>query len=426
MWLKKKMEYLAVFGIVCVIANVLLLRMEHRIKQFESCFSKIEACDRTETVILHEKEGDITEKKEPEKLYARAAALYDAKSERILFGKKQNEKLPMASTTKIMTCIVILEHASMEDVVTVSKNAARQPDVQLNMNTGDKYYLKDLLYSLMLESHNDTAVALAEHVGGTVEGFAKLMNKKAIELGCIQTNFVTPNGLDAKDHYTTAGELCKIATYALQNKEFRRIIKTPAYSFCELKSGRKFIVNNKDRFLQMYDGAIGIKTGFTGNAGYCFVGAVEKEDKLLVSSVLGCGWPPNKNYKWSDTKKLMDYGFEHYTMQNFFQQPVELKKQIVLGGKKDRVELETKKINVTMLSDGHESEKIVLELKKVIKAPVSSKTKVGELYYYIDDTIWRRESVYTNETIEKLDFSFAIEKTWQCWNFGCNQKEKRL
>ncbi len=241
------------------------------------------------------------------RLYAQSAVLMDADNGRVLYEKNGFQEMPMASTTKIMTCIVTLENASPDDVVTVSKYASTMPDVQLNIAGGEQYLLRDLLYSLMLESHNDVAVAIAEHVGGSVEGFAAMMNAKAKELGCEHTHFVTPNGLDADEHYTTAVELAKIASYAIKNEEFLKITNTAAWEFKDLKKSRSFSVSNKDRFLYMYDGAIGIKTGFTGKAGYCFVGAVDKNDKTFVSAVLASGWPPHKNYKWSDTTELMDY-----------------------------------------------------------------------------------------------------------------------
>ncbi|MDE7423808.1 MAG: D-alanyl-D-alanine carboxypeptidase [Lachnospiraceae bacterium] len=410
-WMRK----LGLLFLLCGCTYFLLGRMENRVLQYEKHFQKGMGKGKSITTILYEKKGASVEKKEPDALYARSAALYDAHGGRVLFGKKHDTKMAMASTTKIMTCIVILEYGGMDDIVTVSKNAARQPDVQLNINTGEQYYLKDLLYSLMLESHNDTAVALAEHVGGSVEGFASLMNKKANEIGCKQTNFVTPNGLDATEHYTTAEELCKIAAYAIKNEKFLEIIRTSSHSFREITKGRSFVVSNKNRFLQMYNGAIGVKTGFTGNAGYCFVGAVRRGDNVLVSAVLGSGWPPNKNYKWSDTKALMDYGFTYYTKQDFFQEEINLPTLQVLTGKETEVSLKTKEITVSMLSDGQETEKVVMELQENLVAPIQADEKVGSMYYYLNDKIWKEEPIYTAKPVDEVDFFFALEKIWRCW-----------
>ncbi|MDF2540110.1 MAG: hypothetical protein K0S76_3131, partial [Herbinix sp.] len=245
-------------------------------------------------------------------LHALSALLMDASNNRVLYEENGNNKMPMASTTKIMTCIVTLENADLQDIVTVSSYASSMPDVQLNIKKGDQFYLNDLLYSLMLESHNDVAVAIAEHVGGSVEGFATMMNDKARELGCESTNFVTPNGLDAQGHYTTAKDLAIIASYAIKNDKFIGITNSSTHSFQEIKKGRGYNVSNKNKFLYMMEGAIGVKTGFTGGAGYCFVGAIKRTDKTLISVVLGCGWPPNKSLKWSDTKELMSYGVNNY------------------------------------------------------------------------------------------------------------------
>ena len=156
----------------------------------------------------------ITRAEEPADLYARSAVLMDADTGRILFGKNAQEQMPMASTTKIMTLLVTLENADLDGTVTVSSYAASMPDVQLNIREGEQYRLKDLCYSLMLESHNDSAVAIAEHVAGSVETFADMMNQKARDLGCYHTYFITPNGLDAQDergvHSTTAEDLARI------------------------------------------------------------------------------------------------------------------------------------------------------------------------------------------------------------------------
>ena len=155
----------------------------------------------------------------PEELYAQSAVLMDADSGRVLFEKNGMEQRPMASTTKILTCILVLEKAGLGETAEVSRNAASQPKVHLGVRAGEKYYVQDLLYSLMLESHNDAAVILAEHVGGSLEGFAALMNEKAKEIGCADSHFITPNGLDAEDeegaHSTTAADLAKIMRYCI-------------------------------------------------------------------------------------------------------------------------------------------------------------------------------------------------------------------
>lgn len=261
--------------------------------------------------------GETKDTLDENKILARSACVMDASTGRVLFGKDADKQMPQASTTKIMTCIVILEQADLSDTVTFSKHAASMPDVQLGAASGESFVLKDLLYSLMLESHNDTAVALAEHVGGSVEGFAALMNAKAEEIGLTDTHFVTPNGLDADTHYTTAKDLCLLSAYAITNEDFLEIIQTPSKTIHSTSKSKTYSLSNKDRFLNSYKGAMGIKTGFTGNAGYCFAGAAKRGNTTLVSAVLACGWPPNKNYKWKDTKALMNFGFSNFSSKEF-------------------------------------------------------------------------------------------------------------
>lgn len=349
----------------------------------------------------------------PSNLHAKSFCLLDAESKRVLLGKEENKKLPMASTTKIMTCILALEYGKPNSKVSVSSYAASMPDVQLNMQYGDTFYLKDLLYSLMLESHNDTAVAIAEHIGKTVEGFAELMNQKASELGCTSTNFVTPNGLDDKEHYTTAKELCIIASYAIQNKDFLEIIQTKSHSFTNCKMTRSYQVHNHDAFLTSYSGAIGIKTGFTGNAGYCFCGAAKRDGQTLISSVLACGWPPNKSYKWADTKKLMDYGFSNFKKVNL-KTPKLPKKLPVANGTKNSIHIQSDASEETsyMLSE-NDTLQIKIKLPRKLQAPIRQGDIIGYEEYYLNKELQYQFPITAKESVKK--------RTWQYYqNIICH------
>jgi len=367
--------------------------------------------NRDESMEVIQQEIEQTAKETPSygrfTLSAVGAVLMDADSRRVLYGKNEEKVLAMASTTKIMTCIIALEQADLDDVVTVSSYAAKMPDVQLNIVAGEQYYLRDLLYSLMLESHNDSAVAIAEHIGGSVEGFAELMNAKVKELGCINTHFVTPNGLDAPGHETTAKELGLIACYAIRNPEFVEITNTAAHEFKELTKGKTQHVTNKNRFLYMMDGAMGVKTGFTNNAGYCFVGAVKRDDRTLVSVVLGSGWPPHKTYKWNDTIALMNYGIHQFTPQLIMNQKVELPEAFVEGGQISKVRL-TAEANLTTLVRKDEKIRAEYTVLSLLKAPVSSEEKAGVLSIYIGDDLFAEVPVYTEGACEKLDYSFCF------------------
>ncbi len=347
-------------------------------------------------------------------LNALSAALIDAESGRVLYEKSGYKQVAMASTTKIMTCIVALEKGNLDDEVTVSRYAASMPDVQLNIKAGEKYILRDLLYSLMLESHNDVSVAIAEHIGGSVEGFAAFMNEKAKELGCEHTNFVTPNGLDADGHYTTAVELARIAAYAIKNDDFIKITNTASYQLSELKTGRSFSLSNKDRFLYMYDGAIGVKTGFTNKAGYCFVGAVKKDRKTLVSAVLGAGWPPNKRYKWKDTTLLMNHGVKDFFQNEIFFEEKEFKPLKVLNGKENLVGLYYEG-NISLLMKKDEIIKIVYQLPLFLTAPVTEVTIVGNAKYYIGDELLGEYPILTTKSIDKIDFNYVFNQIFKLW-----------
>lgn len=343
-------------------------------------------------------------------LHALSAILMDADSGRILYSKDGDTPMAMASTTKIMTCIIALEYGKPDDIVTVSANAASQPKVKLYMSEGDSYRLGDLLYSLMLQSHNDTAVAIAEHVGGSVEGFAELMNNKAKELGCTQTNFVTPNGLDAEGHQTTAAELGLIARYAIENEEFIAITNTLSYSFSSIDGSRNFTVSNADQFLSQMEGAFGIKTGFTGNAGYCFVGALKQGDKTFISVVLGSGWPPDKTWKWADTQALMNYGLNYYENRELFTEVKELDAVPVIDGQNASVSLYYTLPAETIMLRVDEKVTMEYEVPETLQAPVVMNQKVGVVKCYINGELFKEVPIYTESVVEKIDLRYCFEK----------------
>ena len=217
---------------------------------------------RAQEKIMDESHKSI--KVKPSDLYARSAVLMDAETGRILFGKNEQEVRAMASTTKIMTCILVLENTDPSDTAAASENAAMQPKVHLGVQKGETFYVKDLLYSLMLESHNDAAVILAEKTAGSVEGFAEKMNQKAEEIGCSDTHFVTPNGLDDEDaggeHATTAVDLARILRYCIMQSpkrdEFLEITRTKTYEFSDVEQKKHYSCYNHNAFLDMMEGAL--------------------------------------------------------------------------------------------------------------------------------------------------------------------------
>lgn len=364
---------------------------------------------------------------EPSELHALSAVLMDGDSGRVLYEKDGKTPLANASTTKVLTCIVALESSPGDDYVEVSRNAASQPEVRLGLQKGEQYYLEDLLYSLMLKSHNDTAVAIAEHCGGTVEGFARMLNRKAKQIGCKDTYFITPNGLDAQDengkHHTTAEDLALIMRYAIKNKTFLHISQTRDYTFSEITGKRTFSVHNANALLDMMDGVLAGKTGYTSQAGYCYVCAWEEEGKTFVVSLLGCGWPNHKTYKWSDTKKLLSYGAYNYDYETYWQEP-HTSKILVTDGVENMQNIGEKvylrgKCSVT--SEDREKEILLkkgeavtckTEIPQKVSAPVLKGEKLGRIAYYLDGKLIDFYPVYAERSVEKISFKWYTEKVF--------------
>lgn len=382
------------------------------------------------------------------KLYAKAAVLMDADSGRILYEKDAHQVLPMASTTKIMTCILALEYSNTEDYAIASSYAASMPKVKLNVKAGEYYKLKDLLYSLMLESHNDSAVVIAEHIAGSTEAFADMMNQKARDIGCFDTFFITPNGLDAtattkdgdvKVHSTTAADLAKIMSYCItdspKKEEFLAITRTSSYSFESYQekegtfaaTGRTFSCNNHNAFLNMMEGALCGKTGFTANAGYCYVGALRRDNSTYVVALLACGWPNHKTYKWSDTKALMTYGlenFEYHKISEAYYDENQLKPIRVRNGQVN----EPKKplgsaayTNVTInRTNAPDSEGLLLkkdeqiqidfQIEDTLTAPVSPGTQVGTIQYLVDGEVYKVEYIFATDDVPAIDFPWCFRQ----------------
>lgn len=364
---------------------------------------------------------------EPSELHALSAVLMDGDSGRVLYEKDGKTPLANASTTKVLTCIVALESSPGDDYVQVSQNAASQPEVRLGLQKGEQYYLEDLLYSLMLKSHNDTAVAIAEHCGGTVEGFARMLNRKAKQIGCKDTYFITPNGLDAQDengkHHTTAEDLALIMRYAIKNKTFLHISQTRDYTFSEITGKRTFSVHNANALFDMMDGVLAGKTGYTSQAGYCYVCAWEEEGKTFVVSLLGCGWPNHKTYKWSDTKKLLSYGAYNYDYETYWQEP-HTSKILVTDGVENMQNIGEKvylrgKCSVT--SEDREKEILLkkgeavtckTEIPQKVSAPVLKGEKLGRIAYYLDGKLIASYPVYAERSVEKISFKWYTEKVF--------------
>ncbi len=242
---------------------------------------------------------------------SRAAIVYERSSGTILYSKSENEKRKMASTTKIMTAIVVLEHSNLNDIVTVSAKAAGTGGSRLGLHSDDKISIHDLLYGLLLCSGNDAAITLAESVGGDVESFANLMNQKANDLGLNSTHFITPHGLDNDEHYTTAYELAVITDYALKNNIFCSLVGTKTHTI--LINNQPKTLSNTNELLGNLNGVYGVKTGFTNGANRCLVTSTKRGNMDLICIVLGAD---TKKDRTKDSIDLIEYAFKNFEMVN--------------------------------------------------------------------------------------------------------------
>ena len=357
-------------------------------------------------------------------MYAESYALMDGDTGRILVGKADTEPMANASTTKILTCIVTLEHADMNDLVLISANAASQPRVRLGIGEGEQYPLKDLLYGLMLESYNDCAVAIAEHVAGSEESFAKMLNQKAKEIGCIDTYFITPNGLDAEHegqfHHTTAQDLCKIMAYCTwqspQKEAFLQITQTKEYQGAANDNTYTFI--NRNSFLGQMEGVLTGKTGYTNKAGYCYVAALETNGEKYCIALLACGWPNNRNYKWKDARELFSYGIDNYEAKTV--RVPSVVKEVRLDGcteavefedlhKKMILQMETQEWSSKLLLSEADSVEAVLDIdERNLQLPIKKGDNIGRCRIYLNGELWNEIPLIAKVSVRQWNFKTIL------------------
>ncbi len=343
-------------------------------------------------------------------LNAKIGLIFDRNSKTVLYEKNGYKQVPMASTTKILTAIVVLENANLKDVVTVDKKAAGAGGSRLGLSINDKISVHDLLYGLLLCSGNDAAVALAIHVGGSVEGFAEMMNKKAFELGLKNSHFVTPHGLDREGHYTTAYELACMADYALQIPKFKEIVGTLKYTVTI--NGKSKIITNTNELLGNLDGVYGIKTGFTNGANRCLVTACKRGELDIITVILGAD---TKKIRTTDSINLIEYAYKNYQVINLEEivlEKFENWKQLnesriyINKGEKNNIELGLQEIkNKTMAVKNVQIDSIDIEINNLyyLEAPVSKNQTIGSLKINIDSKTIDTLTIYSREEVQKKD-----------------------
>ena len=355
---------------------------------------------------------------------AQGAALIDAKTGRLLWDKNGSQPLAMASTTKIMTAILILERLDLDAEVVISKNAAHQPEVHMDLQEGERWRAGDLLSAMMLRSYNDAAVALAEQAAGSVEAFCAEMTKKAQEIGAQDTIFGSPNGLDShlspEQHHSTAYDMALIGAYAIENPEFCEIIAQQEIFVCDLDGKHPCNVTNADRFLREYSGALGIKTGYTNQAGHCFVGAARREDVTLVTAALGSGWgSAGKEKKWTDTKALMDYGFANYSMQEVLREGTTCGRVPVADSPVEEVGTVLSASYAALFSDEERRRLCVkVVLPQELEAPVRAGEAIGTAELWLDTDCLAEIPLLAGEDAPLFTLSQRLGRLyrgWLCW-----------
>jgi len=313
---------------------------------------------------------------------ATSAIAIDTVSGRILYEKDAFTKRPMASTTKIMTAIIAIENNDINDIVKISKKAANTGGSSVHLKENQEIKLEELLYGLMLASGNDAAVAIAEHTAGTVEEFAKLMNQKALELGAFNTNFVTPHGLDADDHYSTAYDMAIITRYALKNPTIAKLVSTQN-KYMTFTDGTGRSLNNTNALLSSYAGADGVKTGYTGLAGRCLIASATRNNWQVISVVFG---EPSSSSRINDSAKILNYCFDNYKFVDLRSlYDINFSLNLQKGIKQDFIPEYEKELLIPLTNDEKNAVKIKKELSENLIAPISSNYIVGKIEFILND-----------------------------------------
>lgn len=338
---------------------------------------------------------------------ALAAVVIEASSGRVLYSKNAAVKRSIASTTKIMTAVIALENGSMDDEVTISKRAAGIGGSTIGFRAGQTFTLKELLYAMLMSSANDAAIAVAEHIGGTVEGFAKMMNKRAESLGASDSNFVTPHGLDAANQYSTAYDVAIITRYALKKPVFAEIVSTissyiPGHS-----------LYNTNELLGACSGVDGVKTGYTGQAGRCLVTTIQKDDMRIITVVLGS---PTRTARANASRDLMNYVFENYKMRKLLNAGDVYANVPVLRGIPEITSLRVAQDVEIPLSD---AELVSMEIKKsvpeILDAPLYAGTDAGYVEYAVNGEVFAQSMLTVSEDIRRKTFLDYLQFVLHSW-----------
>ena len=343
---------------------------------------------------------------------ARSAVVMEARTGRVLYERNMNNRQFPASTTKIMTLIIALEKGNLDDIVKVGSHAEGTEGSTLWLEEGDEITLRELLYGMMLHSGNDATVAIAEHIAGSVDAFARLMTEKAHAIGAKDTNFVNANGLPDDAHYTTAHDLALIAAYGYTLPEFEDIVSTKEITFPWVKDDTHRL-RNENQMLWLYEGGNGVKTGYTDAAGRCLVSAAKRDGLQLVSVVLDSNW------MWNDSILLLDYGFSKVDRATIVKKHAQVGTVAVTGSRSRRLGVQTKDEIVLPAIDGVAGYEQSIDLPHTVKAPVKKGDVVGTLHITYEGREVAKTDLVAMQNAERKSFFLTV------WNglqslFGLN------
>lgn len=345
----------------------------------------------------------------PPEITAKSAIVIEAMTGKVLYAKEADERRYPASTTKMMTLITALEYGKMDDIVTVSENAANTEGSSLWLSQGETLTMRDMLYGIMLVSGNDATVSVAEHISGSVDKFAKLMTEKAHLIGAANTNFTNSSGLPDPNHYSTAHDLARIAAYGYKNDEFRSIVSTKNIVIPWQGKEHDRDLYNENRLLWLYDGANGVKTGYTDAAGRCLVSGAQRRGIQLVAVVL------DSERMWDDSMALLDYGFKQVNPMTVFRKGDVLKTVPVSNGEAKFVQLMTSADVIVPVTEEEKNQiHTVIDVEPKVGAPLDSGQKLGVARVYYKDKEIASVDLVTVESVEHKSF---FTKVWSSiWN----------
>lgn len=346
-------------------------------------------------------------------LSAESAVLYEPISGRFLYEKNKDQKMPMASTTKIVSAITAIENGNLKDIVTTSKYAAAVEGSSVWLAEGEKQTLLDMLYGMMLSSGNDAAIAVAEHIGGNCDNFAKLMNQTAKIAGAENSNFQNPSGLDNENHYTTAADLAKITGYAMKNETFKTIVATKSHNIPWEGHEWDRKLKNHNKLLYQYDGCDGVKTGFTKKSGRCLVSSATRNSVQLIAVTLK---DPDD---WKDHAALLDYGFSLLTPKTLVEKGQKTEPVPVKNGESDHVSAMYSESVILPVTEG-DSTDFKLTFAENVEAPVKAGDVVGFAEVFLNGKSVGKTDIVAGEDVQRLyvpqfkDYFFQLISSMFC------------